>query len=294
VRTGAPSRDPAGAPELPAGWRIVRTSGPLGFVTRMAVLDPEGQEYEWTSRRHRKRLGLTAAAAGRSSVQRTRPSRMSWWLAGLFGTGSVAFALGSLPLFFGRVDQAVLGRTFFVGSLFFTAAGILQFHETLTTSRHITGTAPRRRRWIFHRVQHRIDWWAALIQLIGTIAFNVSTFAATRTLDASQDERLIWAPDVVGSGCFLVASWLAYAEVNRGALPRSDRSVGWRIAAVNLLGSIAFGAAAVAARYVPTSGEPADIALVNIGTCAGAVCFLIGAVLLPVESSRDAALQTVR
>ena len=67
-------------------------------------------------------------------------------------------------------------------------------------------------------------------------------------------------------------------------LPRRDGSVGWWIAALNLTGSIAFGAAAVAARYLHTTDEPANIALVNLGTFAGALCFLAGAVLLPVES----------
>lgn len=89
--------------------------------------------------------------------------------------------------------------------------------------------------------------------------------------------------------CFLVASWLAYAEVNRGVLPRTDRSVGWAVAALNLLGSIAFGLAAVGARYLHTTGEPANLALVNGGTFLGAVCFLVGAAMLPVESARDAA-----
>ena len=68
--------------------------------------------------------------------------------------------------------------------------------------------------------------------------FNISTFSATQAdLTTAQARHLIWAPDVLGSICFLVASWFAYAEVNRGVLPRSDRSIGWRIAALNMLGS---------------------------------------------------------
>jgi len=137
---------------------------------------------------------------------------------------------------------------------------------------------------------HRIDFWASLVQLVGTVCFNVSTLAATRTgLDAAAARHLVWAPDVYGSVCFLVASWLAYAEVNAGVLPRPDRSWGWRIAALNLAGSLAFGAAAVGARYVCAATEPANVTLVNFGTFAGAVCFLVGAVLLPVESLRDRA-----
>ena len=52
-----------------------------------------------------------------------------------------------------------------------------------------------------------------------------------------------------------------------------------------MLGSVAFGVSAVAARYLPSTDEPANLALVNLGTFLGAVCFLVGAVLLPVESS---------
>ena len=59
------------------------------------------------------------------------------------------------------------------------------------------------------------------------------------------------------------------------------------VAALNMLGSVAFGISAVAARYVPSTGESANLALVNLGTFLGAVCFLVGAVLLPVESARE-------
>ena len=118
--------------------------------------------------------------------------------------------------------------------------------------------------------------------------FNVTTFAATRAdLTLAQERHLVWAPDAFGSVAFLVASWFAYSEVNRGVLPRSDRSTGWRISALNMLGSIAFGASAIGARYLRSTGELANLALVNLGTFVGAVCFLLGAILLPVESARD-------
>ena len=276
-------------PDLPEGWHVVTVDGPLGFVTRVTLRDPDGSDYRWTSRGHRKLLGIRTAGQRDAASRRSRPSPISRWLGTLFGVGSICFAVGSLPLFFNAVDASIAAWTFFVGSLFFTSAAALQLHETVAAPTTILG-APR-----FPRLSstlrwrpHRIDWWAAAVQLVGTVAFNVSTFAATRAdLSVEREARLIWTPDVVGSICFLVASWLAYAEVNRGVLPRPDRATGWRIASVNLLGSLAFGAAAVAARYLPTTNEPANIALVNLGTFAGAVCFLAGAVLLPVESARD-------
>ena len=42
------------------------------------------------------------------------------------------------------------------------------------------------------------------MQLVGTLFFNLSTFGATRdALSSPQERRLIWAPDVFGSVCFL-------------------------------------------------------------------------------------------
>ncbi|WP_421741308.1 hypothetical protein [Cellulomonas sp.] len=272
-------------PDLPSGWRALRVRGPAGFVTHATLVRPDGSEVEWSSRRHRKGLGLRGADAGGGPA-----SALSWWIGGLFALGSVCFALGSVPLYFDQVAPATVGATFFVGSIFFTSAAYLQFHETLRAPAGVLADSPRPRRLASLVGWHprRIDFWAVLVQLVGTVFFNLSTFAATRAdLTLAQERHLVWAPDVGGSICFLVASWLAYAEVNRGILPRSDRSVGWGIAALNLLGSVAFGVAAVAARYLRSTGELANLPLVNLGTFLGAVCFLVGAVLLPVESARE-------
>jgi hypothetical protein len=272
-------------PELPAGWRVVRRRGPLGFVTHAVLARPDGSEVEWSSRRHRKGLGLCAAGARGGPA-----SALSWWIGGLFAVGSLCFALGSVPWYVDEVAPAVVGWTFFVGSIFFTSAAYLQLHETLRAPDGVLADSarPGRLASLVGWRPRRIDFWAVLVQLVGTVFFNLSTFAATRAdLSVTQERHLIWAPDVGGSLCFLVASWLAYAEVNRGILPRSDRSVGWSIAALNLAGSVAFGVAAVAARYLRPTGELANLSLVNLGTFLGAVCFLVGAVLLPVESSRE-------
>lgn len=270
--------------DLPEGWEVrdVASVGP--FVTRVQLVRPDGEAVEWSSRRNRKRLGLRHTTAGRRS---RRASASSWWMAALFSIGSICFALGSLPLFFNSVAPDLVAWTFFVGSIFFTGASAVQYHETRAAPVGVEPafTGPRGIRALLGWSPRRIDWWAAAVQLAGTLFFNATTFAATRSgLSTDQERRLIWAPDLAGSICFLVASWLAYAEVNNGLRPRRDGSVGWWIAAVNLVGSIAFGAAAVASRYLRTTDEPANIALVNLGTFAGALCFLAGALLLPVES----------
>ncbi len=164
---------------------------------------------------------------------------MSWWIGALFAIGSICFALGSLPVYFNNIAAPIVAWTFFVGSLFFTSAGYLVFRETVAAPEGIfldkESRGPLRR--LIGWKPRRLDFWAALIQLIGTLFFNVTTFAGTRAdLTLAQERHLIWAPDVLGSVAFLVASWFAYSEVNRGILPRSDRSTGWRISALNLLG----------------------------------------------------------
>lgn len=281
---------------LPAGWKVLRASGPAPFVTRAVLEDPSGQQLEWTSRRHRKHLGLRPVDARRARrAAGRRPTASSLWLGALFGVGSLCFLVASVPLYFTHVRPAVVAWTFAAGSVFFTAAAAVQYAQSARASDTLVpadDAARPRHLWFGRWRPRRIDWWASLIQLAGTIQFNVSTFIATQSdLSVQQSRRLVWGPDVGGSICFLVASWLAYAEANPGIRPRSDHSVGWRIAALNLAGSIAFGAAAVGARLIGETGEPANVALVNVGTGAGALCFLAGAVLLPVESAQDASVR---
>jgi hypothetical protein len=69
------------------------------------------------------------------------------------------------------------------------------------------------------------------------------------------------------------------------------RTLDWRIAVVNFAGCVFFGISAVAGYVVPETGDVLDLAAANVTTSLGALCFLIGAVLLfatPPESSPSA------
>jgi hypothetical protein len=191
--------------------------------------------------------------------------------------GSLCFALGAFP-----PTAAALGSSaaavFFIGSLFFTSAAYLQFFEATNEGDDIEGRGRTRR--LFGVRSGSLGWWASAIQLIGTLAFNVSTFAALQALTAKQEELLVWAPDVVGCVCFLTASGLVIAETHdriRGMLFRSLES---RIAAINMLGSVAFAISAIGAFVVPATGELLSLPLVNIFTFIGALLFFVGAALL--------------
>jgi len=186
----------------------------------------------------------------------------------LFIVGSTCFALGSLPPYFLNMSAQAVGVTFFIGSVFFTSAGLTQLLELTRESGRPLLT-------------HRKIWWALAVQLAGMVFFNVNTFRAA-FLDVPSDEvnRLIWAPDFFGSVAFLVASHLAWLVVCGSLWCVRQSSPDWWMAGLNYLGSVFFMLSALGAFFLETTGEVVNITLVNAGTFLGAVCFLLGAYLL--------------
>ncbi len=252
-----------------------RLSGGFGpFVTFVEYERPDGLVARWDSRHHRKH----AEDHGHAGSTWWAPGARGWWIGILFAVGSTAFALGAVPGYAVSVGDRADSITFFIGSLFFTAAGYLQYRESVDAGED--GPARGWRRVLVYR-PHQIDWWATAIQLMGTIFFNISTGNALRIDLSSQGaHQHIWRPDAFGSVCFLVASGLAWFEVCHGWLAWSPRSLAWWITLGNLVGSVAFGISAVAGYIVPATGQVLDVELSNLGTFVGALCFLGGALLL--------------
>jgi hypothetical protein len=202
----------------------------------------------------------------------------------LFAIGSTCFLVGPFPGFVELVGSGVDGVVFFVGSIFFTSAAFLQWLETINAD-----PGPEVHHGRFRVVSfepRRADWWATGVQFVGTLFFNVMTFRAMKTgLENPAYDQLVWAPDVVGSICFLVSGYIAYVEVCGSWACRRRRDLEWTIASVNLLGCIAFGISAVAAYVVPSTGSMLDLAAANGFTAVGGACFLAGAILLLPESA---------
>ena len=192
-----------------------------------------------------------------------RPLARQYWdtlIAIGFAIGSACFFIGPFPGFVQLVGAGADGVVFFVGSLLFTTAAGLELREA---------TLARGSRW-----GNDPSWWSAAIQFAGTLLFNLNTFDAMKEgLSTQQENRLIFAPDLIGSACFLVSGALAY-RVTTG------RGREWRMAAVNLAGCVLFGVAAVASYVVPSTGSILDLAAANWCTALGGLCFLIGALLL--------------
>jgi hypothetical protein len=262
--------------DLPAGARILREEGPGPFTTHVLYELADGRRREWSSRRHRKRRGAGGAYWA--------PGRLGWWIAALFAVGSFCFILGSVPGYASLVGFKPDAMTYFIGSIFFTSASYLQFMECISAPSD--GDAGHRR-W-FAVQPTRIDWWATAIQLVGTVFFNFTTFDAfAQGLPARAEDLVVWTPDALGSICFLVSSQLAYAEVGHRWISWRPGDLGWRIAAINLLGSILFGISAIAGWVQPSTGDLLNAALDNAGTLLGAVCFLVGAVWMMPEGQAD-------
>jgi len=237
-----------------------------------------------TSRARRKRFSHLNVDRGSTWWA---PRAIGWWIGILFAVGSTCFAVGALPGYLSAVGYEADALTFFVGSLWFTSAAFLQFVEVANVDYIQRPPDVSRRFRLFAWEPRRIDWWSTLVQFAGTLFFNGTTFhALSVNLSASQLDRLVWAPDALGSACFLIASGLAWFEVCHAVSCWRLRSLPWRITALNLLGSIAFGISAIASYVVPTTGLAINVALVNLGTFVGALCFFVGAVLLLPERTQ--------
>jgi hypothetical protein len=273
--------------ELPEGWKRVRSQGPGPFVTSEVLRAPDGSEVHWRSRSHRKRR---RASAGAREPTWWRPRTRGWWMSVLFSVGAFCFLVAAVAAQWESSPRGAIGVTFFVGSIFFTSAAYLQYSETVNADHTLTADAKRARWRPASWEPRRIDWVASSVQLVGTVFFNMSTFAAMKHgLTTKQTNTRVWGPDALGSVCFLIASELAYAEVCHRWVCFRNRSLSWWIVALNMTGSIAFGAAAVASLLEPGSGEPISARISNGGTAIGGLCFLIGAVLLMPEAARESA-----
>src|ERR1700677_5190087 len=268
--------------EVPQGWRRQSSRGFGPFVTREIYGLPDGSRLQWDARWHRKHAGRVPGGSTWWA-----PFALAWWMGVLFAIGSICFALCSFPLYATTVGTTPDNITFFVGSIFFTTASFLQYLEVANTPTDLVAAHRSGFRSLL-RIQHRrIDWWAAAIQLLGTLWFNRTPLSALFVgLGASSKHHPIWRPDALGSICFLVASWLAWAEECHGPFASRPSRISWQITALNLLGSVAFGVSAVAS-YVTSSGQLLSLALTNLGTFVGAVCFLVGAILLLPERTLE-------
>ena len=311
---GTPERRP-GDPIPPPGYVLVRERRIFGSVVRAEWRGPRGDVLEWTSRGHRKgrapvvrpagagssprRPAAGAAEAGPASpAARRRPPvfgfaihDLTWWVAVAFTVGSVFFVVGAA----GAVGDPASwwpNPMYFVGSVLFTIGASIQMAETARAGRVIMaggGAQQPERRFLILR-RGRLDWNASVIQLIGTVLFNINCFwGMSMSLSHGQEDVRVWVPSTVASVCFVAASWLSVFEANGAWWAWRPRRLEWWITVGSLLGSWGFLLSSLAGFFL--GGQLESLVTGVLGPhgetlwleyavdgvlLAGAIAFLIG------------------
>jgi hypothetical protein len=216
-------------------------------------------------------------------ARRRRINRIS---ATAFVFGGSLFALGA-ALAQGDVGGPRLSAAvFLVGGVFFTTgayAGLLLLANSPDGDdpEGMLRTAP----WRWWSLEPgRLDWASAVTLFVGTLFFGVSLVVAmVGTISTAQEHRLVWSPEVVGCVLFLVSGSLALKGIDRDRRRGERHDLGWKVVAVNQLGSALFMVAAVAAFVRPSTGDALAVGVANWGTLTGALCFAIAGLMQEFE-----------
>jgi hypothetical protein len=225
--------------------------------------------------------GSTYRPTGRQASGRRRVSERSRAInavsATAFVVGGSLFAIGAV-LAQGDVGGPRLAAgVYLVGGVFFSTggyAGVLQI---------VNG--PQQRRWRWWSVEPaRLEWISTVVLFAGTLVFAINLVdSLLGDLSPAQYDRLVWSPDMIGCALFLVSGHLAMVEISGTWLPCwRPRDLGWRIVAVNQLGSVLFMVSAVAS-LVRADGDMIAVGIANWGTLAGALCFAVAGVMQEFE-----------
>lgn len=189
-----------------------------------------------------------------------------------FVLGGLLFALGACFAQLGVTTLTTVNVTYLVGGFFFSLGG---YASVLLASNLVAGPM----RWWSAQPARR-DWQSSVVLLTGTVFFAVSLVAAfAQGLTPRQSDTWIWLPDMIGCVCFLVSGHLAMLAVGDGHVVLRAGEVTWWVVVVNQVGSVLFFLAGLAAFIRPATSGVVNIAIVNWGTFAGAVCFAVGGVI---------------
>ncbi len=129
-----------------------------------------------------------------------------------------------------------------------------------------------------------LEQLSALVLFAGTLVFAINLLdSLIGDLTPAQFDRLVWSPDMVGCALFLVSGHFAMVALSGSWLPCwRPRDLGWRIVALNQLGSTLFMVSAVAT-FVRAEGDMIAVGIANWGTLTGALCFALAGVLQEFE-----------
>lgn len=267
---------------------LVAGAGPFVTLRRFVA---HGRVIVWNARQSRKGLLRAARAFEHAEVPLWQTAFYNWLVGALFAVGALLFLIGSVFSLFSTVPFGInhiqLGLIFFAGSIPFTVAAYLQHFQSANApefSVEAPQVRPDRIRLIGWQPRSA-GWISTLAQFIGTLAFNLNTYFGIRPPAGwYRQDMMIWTPDMIGSALFLLSGYLAFIETVHAFWRWQPRDQAWQIAFINLLGCVFFMTAAFLA-FVPSFAEPTwQPIAANLHVGLGALCFMIGGLLLARES----------
>jgi hypothetical protein len=195
-----------------------------------------------------------------------------------FIIGGSLFALGAAVAQLGSADPTASASIYFAGGLFFNTGGYVTLLQAINSP-------DRKWRWWAWEPE-RAEWLSAAFLFAGTLVFGVNLLDSfLQGLTIKQQNRLIWAPDMVGCTLFLVSGHIALAQLCRRRICWKPRELDWWIAGLNQVGSYLFLVSALAAFIRPETSSAVNVEIANWGTFGGALCFALGGVLQASERS---------
>jgi hypothetical protein len=201
------------------------------------------------------------------------PRDSGWWIASTFIVGSVLFGLGAaFPLISGFPVE-VINLVYLAGSSLYLIGASVQFVQGRRMKINDRGDAAAVRRFANRNSR------AAAIQAFGAILFQTSmTGALINSLNVAQQERVIWAPDLVGAICFVTASTIFFTLRYPIQQRRDNRQSARFLALLNIIGSAFFVLSAIGAYIVPLTDQSLYPQVANIGTFVGAIFFFVSSI----------------
>jgi hypothetical protein len=167
-----------------------------------------------------------------------------------------------------------------VGGVFFSTGGYSSVLLAINAPHRRRDGGWERRAWRWWaREPANYDYLAAAVLFVGTLVFAVNLIdSLLGELTPTQEDRLVWNPDIIGCALFLISGQLAMVDISGSWWPwaRGQRlrreGLGWWIVFVNQVGSVLFMVAAVAS-FVRADGDLIAVGIANWGTLTGALCF---------------------
>jgi hypothetical protein len=252
-------------------------------IDRRAPVDRRAMRKRGVLKALDEELSEARAWADANTMRRLR--RINAISATAFVIGGSLFAIGA------ALAQADVGGpllpacVFLVGGVFFSTGGYSALLQVINGPREGPGGSFLAGRWRWWSAEPgRLEWLAAAVLFVGTLVFAINLVDSfISELTPRQADRLIWSPDMIGCALFIVSGHLAMVEISGSWLPCwRPRDLGWRIVAVNQLGSVLFMVAAVAS-FVHRDGDLVAAGIANWGTLTGALCFAVGGVMQEFE-----------